>query len=145
MKERLLRLLRERNLTNARFAEIMETQPSNVSHILSGRNNPGYDFIVKLIEKFPDINPSWLLTGRGGMYSGSVSDAGNVNIREPELFREPKAVETEPLKSAHVPPILTQMSPQPDNLTDRNKKIEKVLVIYDDKTFVEYLPETEKR
>ena len=43
-------------------------QRSGLSHILSGRNKPGYDFISKFLNCFPTINADWLLTGRGKPY-----------------------------------------------------------------------------
>lgn len=68
MKTRIEQLIKTENLTSVKFAEIMGVQPSNISHILSGRNNPSYDFIVKLLERFPDINPEWILLGKGDVY-----------------------------------------------------------------------------
>lgn len=49
----------------AQFADIMGIQRSSVSHILSGRNKPGFDFIQKFLTKFPSVNPDWLILGKG--------------------------------------------------------------------------------
>ena len=38
--------------------------PSNVSHLLSGRNKPSFDFIIKLKEVFPEYNLDWIMLGK---------------------------------------------------------------------------------
>lgn len=53
----------------SKFAEMLGVGPSSISHILAGRNNPGYELIVKILEVFPAVNPEWLLLGKGDIYS----------------------------------------------------------------------------
>ena len=48
INERLAHILRSKNMTASQFAEKMKIQPSNVSHLLNGRNKPSVDFLVKL-------------------------------------------------------------------------------------------------
>ena len=69
MNSRLQQFLELENLTPARLADIMGIQRSGLSHILSGRNKPSYDFLHKLLMKFPHINGDWLMTGRGKAYN----------------------------------------------------------------------------
>lgn len=68
MNNRLIAFLQAEELSSARFADIMQIQRSGVSHLLSGRNKPGYDFFEKFLQKFPAINIEWLISGRGKMY-----------------------------------------------------------------------------
>jgi transcriptional regulator with XRE-family HTH domain len=68
MKERLLEFLRNENKSSAQLAEEIGVQASGISHILSGRNNPSLDFILKMLEKYKFISTDWLLFGRGSMY-----------------------------------------------------------------------------
>lgn len=68
MKDRILKIIREEQLTPARFADILGVQRSSISHYLSGRNNPGIDFIQKILIKFKYISSDWLITGKGEMY-----------------------------------------------------------------------------
>ncbi|HQL70889.1 MAG TPA: helix-turn-helix transcriptional regulator, partial [Bacteroidales bacterium] len=68
MKDRIAKILQEEGLTGARFADEIGVQASSVSHILSGRNNPGTDFLIKILERYRGINPEWLLMGKGEMY-----------------------------------------------------------------------------
>ncbi|CDN30124.1 hypothetical protein BN938_0017 [Mucinivorans hirudinis] len=78
-----------KGLTAMKFAEMLDVQPSNISHILSGRNKPSYDFIVKLLERFTDVNPQWLLLGIGDIYTcnNNAKSTGftNVNTVDPLL------------------------------------------------------------
>ena len=64
IKDRLAHILRAKNLTAKQFAELMEIQPSNVSHLLSGRNKPSLDFLIKLKEIFPEYSFDWIIMGR---------------------------------------------------------------------------------
>jgi len=68
MKERLLEFLRTENKTYAQLAEEIGVQASGISHILSGRNNPSLDFVLKMLEKYQFLSTEWLLFGRGSMY-----------------------------------------------------------------------------
>ncbi len=75
MKDRLEKFIKTEGLTPSRFAEIMGVQPSSISHILGGRNKPSFDFIEKMLQRFPKLNPDWLLLGKGTIYR-SYSDGG---------------------------------------------------------------------
>ncbi len=68
MKDRISTFMKSEGLTAMKFAEIMEIRPSNVSHIISGRSNPGFEFIARFMQRFPEISPDWLINGTGEMY-----------------------------------------------------------------------------
>jgi transcriptional regulator with XRE-family HTH domain len=53
------------NLNASSFADKIGVQRSSLSHLLSGRNKPSLDFILKISAVFPDIDLYWLLNGRG--------------------------------------------------------------------------------
>ena len=84
MKDRIAHIIRAKNLTAAEFAMRLGIQPSNVSHLLAGRNNPSLEFVRKLKETFPEYNLDWIVFGLGPM---TVSDP----------LYERKAVVDEPL------------------------------------------------
>lgn len=79
MVNRIKLLLSAKNLTARQFAEEIGVQPSGMSHILSGRNNPSLDFILKVVNRYPEIDINWLLHGRGEMY---VLNGGGV-VQQP--------------------------------------------------------------
>lgn len=68
MKERILQLLDLEQLTPSKFADIIGVQRSSVSHVISGRNNPSFDFLQKTLKAFPGLNAEWLMLGKGSMY-----------------------------------------------------------------------------
>jgi transcriptional regulator with XRE-family HTH domain len=69
MKERILEFLRNENKTSAQLAEEIGVQASGISHIISGRNNPSLDFVLKMLEKYQFLSTEWLLFGKGSMYT----------------------------------------------------------------------------
>lgn len=61
-----LSLIFDKYLLNAAsFADKIGVQRSSMSHILSGRNKPSLDFILKIYDAFPEINLTWLTLGEG--------------------------------------------------------------------------------
>lgn len=65
MKRRLQFIIDNEGMSNLRFAEFLGVNPASVSHILSERNKPSFDFVAKIAEKLPHYNLRWLLTGIG--------------------------------------------------------------------------------
>ena len=65
MINRINLILRAKNITARQFAEEIGIQPSGMSHILGGRNNPSLDFAVKVLKRYPEIDANWLLLGKG--------------------------------------------------------------------------------
>jgi len=63
--ERLNIIMDYHDLSAALFAEKIEVQRSSISHILSGRNKPSLDFVLKILKEFPEVELYWLLNGVG--------------------------------------------------------------------------------
>ena len=68
MNQRLQQFLSAESLTQTQLADRLGVAKASVSHILAGRNKPGYDFIVSLSRQFPNLNLDWLINGKGRMY-----------------------------------------------------------------------------
>ena len=73
MNARLQQFLIAENISQAQFAETIGVARASISHILSGRNKPGFDFLESMIRHYPNLNFEWLLTGRGKMYTNAQS------------------------------------------------------------------------
>lgn len=71
MVERINLLLKVKNITSRQFAEEVGVQPSSLSHIMSGRNNPSLDFVMKVLRRYPEVDTNWLLFGKGQMFQSS--------------------------------------------------------------------------
>jgi transcriptional regulator with XRE-family HTH domain len=142
MKDRIIEFLKQENKSARQFAEEIGVQASSVSHILSGRNNPSLDFVVKMLAKYPYISTDWLLFGKGQMLSESKqidlfsSDPINESF---DIFNKKSA---EPSDRSDV----TESGKRPvkDNLIvskpDYEKKTIRIVWFYEDGTFREFLP-----
>ena len=63
IQERVKLIIKANGDTPSSFADRLGLNRSNLSHILSGRNKPSLDFLAKVIENYPRVNASWLITG----------------------------------------------------------------------------------
>lgn len=147
MNNRLQRFLDAENITQSQLAEKLGVAKASISHILAGRNKPGFDFIQSMSLCYPDLNLDWLIAGKGKMYKSmtgaqvisqpaenlrfTAQDCAGEQIldpHEPNLFsdeagtvdNEPQIEKVSPADSMHVQP-----------------KITKILVFYDNGTFKE--------
>lgn len=68
MNRRLQQFLEVEQLSPARLADSLGIQRSGISHLLSGRNKPSYEFINNFLNRYPQIDATWLITGKGKMY-----------------------------------------------------------------------------
>jgi len=123
MRTRLQQFLTAENISPSRFADQIGIQRSGLSHILAGRNKPGFDFIEKMLLTYPSLNAEWLITGKGKMYR-------ETREKEPELLpEEPPIQETKNL-----------FADTYNILPEAGHKLIKVLLFYDDNTFTEHNP-----
>ncbi len=135
MKDRLIKVLNHLGLTATRLADEIGVQRSGISHILSGRNQPGYDFMVKLLTRFPDINAEWLLLGKGTLLKDKepvaeikpIKEHSSEAIRQPDLFSTPQTREEDAAAYITRKPDVTNVS-----------SINKVLLLHHDGTFEVY-------
>ena len=145
IKDRISHIVRAKNLTATQFAELMQIQPSNVSHLLSGRNKPSLDFLIKLKEVFPEYNYEWIILGKKPITTNdsniiskeSVFDKvemtqHNENVEDTENVIVPKSQELDandsPVDSI-VPKITNNSS---------SSSLKQIIYVYDDHTFEVY-------
>ena len=60
---RIKKIIEDSNLTNSEFAEKIGVPKSSISHLLSERNNPSLDVIIKISETFEHISTDYLIFG----------------------------------------------------------------------------------
>jgi len=143
MKERLLEFLKNENKSSAQLAEEIGVQASGISHILSGRNNPSLDFVLKMLEKYQFISSDWLLFGRGSMYTEtkmqSLFDYDNVDSRESEQMRtksEPVSPEIDFQDVKKSKTIKDSTIPATGSTSD----VVKIVWFYENNSFEEFFP-----
>jgi transcriptional regulator with XRE-family HTH domain len=95
MKDRIILLIKAKNLTAAQFADEIGVQKSSISHIISGRNNASLDFIQKVLLRFPEVNMEWLMFGKGPLFKGTENALNNSNdaILSTELAQNSASVD----------------------------------------------------
>lgn len=77
MNNRIAEIIKRENLTNSQFAQLVGIQPSAVTHLLSGRNEPSLQVTKKILDTFRGINPEWFVMGIGDMYRKAPENAEN--------------------------------------------------------------------
>ncbi|NRD20167.1 helix-turn-helix transcriptional regulator [Winogradskyella eckloniae] len=118
--KRLQKVIDFYNETASSFAEKIGVQRSSISHILSGRNKPSLDFVMKVLHYYPEVELYWLMNGKG--------------IFPKDL---PSAEHT---KKTTTP---TPSLPKSEMLTTKpesKSEIEKIVIFYKDGTFKSYKP-----
>lgn len=63
--KRLQRILAYYDLSASAFADAIGVQRSSISHLLTGRNKPSLEFVLKVVRTYPEVNLYWLLNGKG--------------------------------------------------------------------------------
>lgn len=142
MKERLLEFLRQENKTSAQLAEEIGVQASGISHILSGRNNPSLDFVLKMLDRYKFLSVEWLLFGKGTMYRDSEmqslfgsEETGSALISSSDqkvvnsYFSENKGESDNIVNSERLPVK-----------ESGNEQVVKIVYFYADNSFREYFP-----
>lgn len=129
IKDRLAHILRAKNLTASQFAELMEIQPSNVSHLLNGRNKPSLDFLIKLKELFPEYSFDWIILGKKPITEikfdkddneseEQVIEFDNTDVKLPDLEEN----------------VFDKVIDNQEKISEK-KEIDNILLVYTDKTF----------
>lgn len=137
IKDRLAQILRSKNLTASQFAELMEIQPSNVSHLLNGRNKPSLDFLIKLKEVFPEYSFDWIILGKKPMTHVENSS----NISQTKLFDEKNVSEETndvlefPIDGNDTYITDNQHVEHDSELESHKTTAEKLIILYKDRTF----------
>jgi len=78
--EKLEKILQFYGLTASGFADRVGVQRSSLSHLLSGRNKPSLDFILKIIESFPEVDLNWILLDQGTFPKSKNTPTPTVSI-----------------------------------------------------------------
>lgn len=140
-------ILRAKNITARQFAEEIGIQPSGMSHIMGGRNNPSLDFVAKVLRRYPEIDANWLILGRGEMYSSGAALPPPLPMELPQASAVAWAEEEagEPVQEEVYFAENEQVEETPEVslagvAAPAGRRIDKLLFIYTDGTFEECRP-----
>lgn len=132
---RLTHLLDYYDHTASSFSDTIGVQRSSLSHLLSGRNKPSLDFIMKIHETFPEVNLYWLLKGELPFIPEEKNrvpteekqvEPNRINESESTVLNNTSSNFKEEKKQESTPPY-------PSNETDNH--IEQIVIFYKDGTF----------
>jgi transcriptional regulator with XRE-family HTH domain len=143
MKERLLEFLRNENKSSAQLADEIGVQASGISHILSGRNNPSLDFVLKMLEKYQFLSTEWLLFGKGSMYKEAkmqnLFDYEIAEIRERDKIHSEIELNRD---EVDINSVIKDKTINNLNSSDQKGKTEvaKIVWFYEDNSFEEFFP-----
>ena len=121
--KRLQQIMEYHDLTAASFADKIDVGRSSISHLLSGRNKPSLDFVMKIVKAFPEVELYWLLNGKGS-YPKTTSVTSPPP--EPEKQQPPNLFS----------PPASERVLAADN--DKQKQIQKIVIFYSDGSFDAY-------
>ena len=123
-RERIDAVMKALNLSARQFAAEIRVQPGTISNMMSGRNNPSYEVIKRIMERYPTLNPEWLIAGRGEMWR---TEPG----QEPGLF---DAMAPDPKDKK----VRMAQKEEPQVVAAPLKKISRIVVYYTDNTYEEF-------
>ena len=142
MQQKLRDLMTSEHLKSGQLAEALGINPAGISHILAGRNKPGFDLLQKILRRFPKINPDWLLLDQGPMYRSDYDATNDTPAKTQEKQIDPIEKQNglfgvtskdEP-KAAVNPNGIAPVSPT------HAGRIARVVIFYDDQTFESFTP-----
>lgn len=113
LNSRVQKIINYSELSSSEFADEIGVQRSNISHVLSGRNKPSLDFLMKIKDRFPEIQWEWLIEGKGAMI-----------FSENEAASSPSSYSLEESKINDDEPIITGLFSIPSQEMDENTKQE---------------------
>ena len=140
MKEKIVQLMKSEGLTSSRLAEILEIQPSGVSHLVSGRNKPSFELLQKILRRFPNINPYWLILDDENIYR-TPSSGDSPLQSEPaypvdNLFAMLERPPAQPQPTRGLPSANIEQIPNTENsglkIEQRSSHLASVILLFDD-------------
>ncbi len=124
----------EYDLNATSFADAIDVGRSSISHILSGRNKPSLEFVMKIIEAFPEVELYWLLNGKGSFPKKTSEPSRTAPIPQSNYRLDFDQAEV-PSSSIQADKQLPQMQ-----TSVGNGDIERIVIFYKDGTFKSFLP-----
>ncbi|NQT78449.1 MAG: helix-turn-helix transcriptional regulator [Bacteroidetes bacterium] len=147
MIDRIGRILKTQKISASMFADEIGVQRSSVSHVMSGRNKPSLDFITRIVNRYPEIDSVWLLTGKGEMLREM-----NDGDKPDDLVERQEGVDDIDSSSFDMAegwsgkekkyenqPIIKAKKGRGLRSSDA-KQVSRIVIFYPDGTFEEYLP-----
>jgi transcriptional regulator with XRE-family HTH domain len=143
MREKLLNLMKSEQLTASKLAELLDIQPSGISHILSGRNKPSFDLVQKILRRFPRVNPDWLLLDKDEMYRTIDIEPKPATLQSISTDELDGTMQQSPASGMTAPATNPTSASTPAQqiaaaYAPKSGNVKRVIVLFDDHTFESY-------
>ena len=143
MREKLLNLMKSEQLTASKLAELLDIQPSGISHILSGRNKPSFDLVQKILRRFPRVNPDWLLLDKNEMYRTIDIEPKPAALQSISTDELDGTMQQSPASGMTAPATNSTSASTPAQqiaaaYAPKSGNVKRVIVLFDDHTFESY-------
>lgn len=153
--KRLEIILDHYGLTASSFADKIDVQRSSISHLLSGRNKPSLEFIMKIIHVFPEVDLYWILNGKGNfpkeetyydqsLFNDKIANEKKSNDHienETTLFPKNDSHEnTSVFENKNEKKINTEVLEHPTPTLNLESEIEQIVIFYKNGVFKVYKP-----
>lgn len=151
--KRLENILDYYSLSASAFADKIGVQRSSLSHLLSGRNKPSLDLILKIVENFPEVDLYWILNGKGNFPKSEVINE-DISVTSTPIEKN----RTEEVKIENQPDLFSDDTMAGKNRVNENfsnnfpntrilehpkndSDIDRIVIFYKNGTFKNYTPE----
>ncbi|WP_163398840.1 helix-turn-helix domain-containing protein [Flavobacterium fluviatile] len=128
-------------LNASAFADKIGVQRSGISHLLSGRNRPSLDFVMKILEVFPDVDLYWILTGKGNFPKNNNEAFTAITKSSPAVSSNEDSFFDIEFNSKEKKEIGNSSEIQNPNFNFDDKGLEKIVLFYKNGTFKAYSAE----
>lgn len=143
MQEKLHDFMNRRGLKPSQLAAMLGINPAAVSHILSGRNKPSFELLQKMLRRFPELNPDWLLLDQGDMFRPNDDDLRQPSAASPQTAT-PEQLQTDEPSALNQSAMQTASVAIPQQKLLNGRRISRVVLCFDDGTFTSYTPENNR-
>lgn len=133
--KRLKEIFEYYELSASSFADKIDVGRASISHILSGRNKPSLDFVMRVVSTFEEVELYWLLNGKGDfppLQETSKAFKNDETSLEKNLETPKDLFSSEQIQNKN------QASPELNTSANHNKIISKVIIFYSDGSFESY-------
>lgn len=130
--KRITQILEEQQLSSSAFADTIGVQRSSISHVLSGRNKPSLEFILKTARAFPAYSTDWLLFGKSSespvTYPEPIEQGSTSIVQDIAFTGKPTTEESSTVYGS---------------TSNSQAEIDKVVLLYKNGHFTEYIPKND--
>ena len=140
------------SLSASGFADIIGVQRSSLSHLLSGRNKPSLDLILKIVQNFPEVDLYWIVNGKG-----NFPKSENSNSKVQETTAPFSKNETDSFNQEKIPNLFSEPTVEKNNVFENlennfsntgnitphkiENEIDRIVVFYKNGSFKNYNPQ----